>query len=554
MPLTSSTQAQIAFKNLLGKSQTKVNNGIVNEPYGISFDIPSKNVWLDTIYASSSTTIVQGSTVMVTADLVTIPGADNYAFFTKWPSLVPSGSDIQTGLPFQYGNGSLTGITGGDRMYSIISDSFSSEYEAKPFAGLTAIPVLDDRNWVYQYNSGIFYQDNITSAGTWTYTTPTKIIVYPYIGSKMANLNTQQNIRLTAFGTNSYYATASSPIISTYSSNYLYLVDFLNSNTSGTVSLNINNIGTVSIVQYNQSGLVNLLPNDITGATGSTAGSIYYLTYNNGSFQFFKTNPLQTSSNYSNPIQTLYDVGNVNNGTTFDNVLIQDVFSDLFYSEQLGNINSFNLIGMPTTLEVGTTISSSSSLTFSWILSNTSSFSENTSSIVYSGYGDLLINATNSTNTFEWITPINLVNNTPDSETFIFSIKRDNGTTIRETLSIDWKWKIYYGSSTYTALDAPDIVSLSGNTLSSTSSIILSVTGSGYKYIGFPNDSSFLVNNITYKNMPIVLCDYSEGYTYSNNDIGYKLLSLTNSNGIGKEYKIYRTVNKISGTLSLNIN
>jgi hypothetical protein len=586
MSLTSSTQTQIAFKNLLGKSQTKVINGIVNEPYGISFDIPSKNVWLDTIYASASTTIAQGSTVKVTADLVAIPGADNYAFFTKWPSIAPIGNDIKTGLPFQYGVGSLSGLTGGDRMLSLISDSLGSDFEAKPFAtGSIPIPVLDDRNWIYQYNSGIFYQDNITSSAVWAYTTPTKIDVYPYIGSKLAVLNTQENIRVTAYGTNSYYATFSTPTIATYSSNYLFLVDFVNGNTSSVVSLNINNIGTVSLVQYSQSGLTPLVAGDITGATGATSGPIYYLSYNQGNFQFYKTNPVQSSSTYTKPtptfgvssfgtnsISSTIGVGGVDKGTSFDNVLIQDVLTNILYPEQLGNINTFSLQGPSgsiTNLEVGDSLSPGS-YTFSWTLLNSTSFTSNTSKVedltyvtitdAYwnTGVGLLGSGLTNST-PFKWVLSTTISSTSPrvysDSRLFNLSIKRDNGTVISKPLNVEWRWRVYYGSSTFSSLTASGIRSLNSELSPVMGDNLLSynyvVGGSGYKYIAI-GDGVANFSDITYKNLPIALAGVDESYIYDDGSgNNYQKVTVINDFGALTDYRVYRSMNQIDGTMSV---
>ncbi|NBP58309.1 hypothetical protein EBU71_17620, partial [bacterium] len=212
MPLSTSIQAQIAFKNLLGKSQTDSASGIVNEFYGISFDIPSNNVWLDTIPTNSTSAVLQGTTVEVIADLGTVSGSNDHAYFTYWPTTAPTGYDIKTGQAFSYGQGSLINISAGDRMTSLISDSFSLSYSAVPYTTYPSglIPPLDTREWLYQYNSGVLYQDFVGSA-----LQPTKIRVFPYIGSKLAVTNTQENIRVSALGTNSYYATSSIPTIAT---------------------------------------------------------------------------------------------------------------------------------------------------------------------------------------------------------------------------------------------------------------------------------------------------------------------------------------------------
>ena len=49
MGISSNNQAAIAFKNLLGKSNTNALSPLGGESYGISFNITSDNVWTDTI-------------------------------------------------------------------------------------------------------------------------------------------------------------------------------------------------------------------------------------------------------------------------------------------------------------------------------------------------------------------------------------------------------------------------------------------------------------------------------------------------------------------------
>ena len=254
MSLTFSTQTQIAFKNISGKSHTDPNKGILNEFYGNSFNIPVNNIWSATINDNPLTTIIQGNTVEVIADLESIPDSNGHSFLSKWPTIPPTGIDISTGLSFSYGVGSLIGITAGDRITNVISNSYGFSYSAIAYSNYpsTIIPFLDDRDWVYQYTSGIFYQDFVLGP------TPSKIKIYPYIGDTLQLSEGFENIRVSATGTNDYFATSTLPSISTYSTNYLFLVDFQNSNTSGTVSLNVVGLGTYSVKKLSSSGLNNL--------------------------------------------------------------------------------------------------------------------------------------------------------------------------------------------------------------------------------------------------------------------------------------------------------
>ena len=554
MPLSSNTQAQIAFKNLLGKSQTDPTKAfIINEGYGIFFNVQSSNIWLDTIYNSATSSVLQGTCVNVVAGLTAIPGANNYGHFTIWPNTPPSGVDYKTGLSFSYGVGSLIGLTGGSRITSLISDGYGTDYACHPFDNLgIEIGPTDPRNWVYQYNSGIFYQDNVP--GNYPYS----IKVYAYIGNTLPLSSSSQNIRVSASGTNSYSSNTSTPIITSYLSNYVYLVDFSSTNNSGTVSLNINSIGTYSVTKYGNSGLTSLLPGDIS------TGQIYYLLFNNivNNFVLYNSNPVSTSNSYTNLSPTLNSVGGINNGTVFNNVSTTDILTDILYPEQLGNITSFT-IGTSSTFLIGCT--SSFTIPFLWTLSNTASFVSNSLKIedisnyipteTYWNIGGVIASGISNSSGVYIYSPGIIGSSIQRSRDFKLSIKRSNGTVVSQVASIYWGYNNYYGSSTFSSLTQSQILGL--NSVFGTKTYgVYSVTGSGYKYLAVPSVYSSL-SNITYKNMPVPMADITDvsgSYTYSVNDIGYEIMTITNSYGIASNYNIYRTVNKISGTISLTIN
>ena len=191
-------QGQIAFKNLLGKSQTNDNNIVVNEVIGFGFDVPSFNIMMDTINPTASIAVTDGVAVLVKGVLKVINGTNGKGFRTFWPTTPPSGSDIRNNnSAFAYGVGSLEGVTPDTPMTNLISDSFDVSYQAVPRkSDGTQIPPLDVRDWVYQYNSGVFYQDKPSLAVG----EPATIDVYYYIGDRLLSQskNTQTNIRVTA--------------------------------------------------------------------------------------------------------------------------------------------------------------------------------------------------------------------------------------------------------------------------------------------------------------------------------------------------------------------
>ena len=559
MPLTFSIQSQIAFKNLLGKSQTDSSKGIVNEFYGINFDISSNNLWLDNISSDSSVAVLQGTTVEVVADLGTVSGSNEHAYFTYWPSLPPSGYDIKTGNIFSYGLGSLSNISAGDRMTGLIPDAYGVSYSAIPYVSYPSneIPPLDSREWFYQYNSGIFYQDFTTSPQ------PSKIKVFPYLGSKLSTTNTQENIRVTAFGTNSYFATFSTPTIATYSNNYLFLIDFVNSNTSGTVSLNINGIGTQSVKQNGTTGLIDLTVGDIVGATGSTAGPIYYLIYNNNTFQFFRNSPIQLPSSYTKLNSTkLNSVGTIEKGTSFDGVLIQDMFTDLLYGDELGNISSVSIIDnsgnyVPQSIEVGNTFSAGT-YTFSVSFINSGLFASNSTRIVREGFGDI-VSATNNNGLYTWNLTSGINNSGTTSEIFSIYIKRTNNTIISKPTTIDWMYPIYYGSDVNTSVTAPTIVTFT-KFLATQSIFAANISGSGYKYIATP-EAFQPFYRITSGGLPVAMAATQNGYNFFENrstsygtisSIYHQKIYVTNSYGIGATYNVFRTLNFLKTDLFIN--
>jgi len=574
MAFSTALQAQIAFKNLLGKSQTYDLKGPINESVGINFDIPSSNVMMDRLGPTPSDAVTAGIAVQVTCTLTLDPESNGYAYFAYWPSTPPSGTDIKnSNKPYAYGVGSLEGIVASQRITNIISDSFGSLYQAQPFdSNGNDIKPLDAREWIFQYNSGVFYQGNITVNGV-AVTTPATVKVYYFIGSRLLDQtkNQQTNIRVSATGSvnvaeDIYFATYSTPMISNYSTNYLFLVDFNKTNLSSTVSLNINSIGTYSVQKYTAEGPVPLSPGDISGATGGTSGQIYYLIYNNGIFEFYTKNPVSTPGFFSQPTDTTFTVGGIDRGTQFDKVSVQEMFKDLLYPELLGRIDSAILTGQSgvvNSLEVGGFLSNLN-FNVSWSLTNPGDFKANT----------LRVEDVTSVSSIEtyWKSPVNqpftqstailspftfsfggtVSSSTSNTRTLKVSLQRNNGTVISKFLDIPWIWKVYHGSSTFSTLTSSQVYALN-STLSTQSVGSWTVSGSGYKYIAFPEDSSYNFSSIYLNGLPLAIAGTNSGYTFSFGDVNYTTVTVSNFYNVSKKYKLYRSQNEIGATISVNI-
>lgn len=183
--LSLNSQTTIAFKNLFNKSNTDVTKGLGNEAEDIKFNIHSDTIFVDTISSTPSTAVAAGAAVFVQADLTLDGSSNGHGFFATWPVTPPTGTDPETALPYAYGFGLLSGIAAGQRVKNAISFQYGSGYEVIPYSGTPVLAnrifVNDPRNWVYQYQSGVFFQENIGSL-------PQVIEVYVYTGQILTDV------------------------------------------------------------------------------------------------------------------------------------------------------------------------------------------------------------------------------------------------------------------------------------------------------------------------------------------------------------------------------
>jgi hypothetical protein len=553
--LTSSVQNQITYKNLFGKSQTNPNFDLVNEADVLFQTADSNYVWMDTISASASQSVNDGIAVQVTAVMSEIETSGKRSCYSLWPGVPPSGIDQKTGQSFAYGIGSLIGISAGTRLVSSIPDRYGIEYTPKPYVvSENDILPLDPRDWIFQPGPGIYYQDN-PSDGV-SNLLPNFIKVYYYLGKTLTQPSTTTNVRVSFTGTNSYTATQSQPTINSYSETHTYLADFSNANTSGTVSVNINSVGTYSVYKYGTSGLIGLNPGDIS------VSRAYFLKYKSdfSAFVLYENSPNSSVSKLINPSPTVEDFGGVSSGTSFDTNL-SDVVNGLLYPEQSGFISNFGFVPSMSDYEVGDTMSFGNYV-FEWSLGNTAGFGSNLMTIydvssynpieTYWSYGGLVVTSLpNSLGTYS-VSLGTFSSTTVRSRDFRISGKRNDGTTVSKNTSINWMYPFYLGTSTYSTLDSSGISSLTKQ-LSATSHGVWSIGGTyGYKYIAVPNDYS--VSQVTYQGLPVVIAD-TGSYTFSTDTgIGYQMLTVTNSYGVGIDYSIFRTLNQLNGTFSVTIN
>ncbi len=351
---------------------------------------------------------------------------------------------------------------------------------------------------------------------------------------------------ISALGTNSYSGTAS-PTLGTYSSNDLYLVDFEYSNTGPTVSLDIDSLGLINLIKFDETGPISLDAGDLI------PGEIYFLIYDGVNFQVNNSDPSAAPILFTNlaPIPTT--IGGIYNGTTFSNTSMQEMWNMLLYPYQVPNFTVFSIGGIaPSTYEVGYTVSAGT-YSFTWSDSFPANITYNSISIVDLTNSTTLISGTANDFVSAISVTYSIQKTSALSHTWRISGIRTNGSSINKDVTASWNWKLFYGATTSTSLTASGVQSLVGQALADVFIDTYTYASGGYKYLSFPDSFGIVASFKDYNtNLPIMMADSSDGFTYSQyNGLNYSLVNITNTYGIATDYKVFRTKNILGGTISI---
>lgn len=545
MALTFSTQAVVAFKNLSGKSNTDVSKGVNNEAEGIFFNVDAHSVWTDVISPTPSISVSGGNSVFVSADLSLDPTSNGHSYFAKWPSTPPSGIDPITSASYSYGSGVLLNAVSGNRVTGAIPPSYGFLYEAKPYsAGPTLISPGDSRNWIYQYNSGVFFQqDNVGP-------TPTSINVYVYTGHTLGDQQAvaSSNIRVSASGIDNYSGIAT-PSIATYSSTDLYLVDFSNVNTGATATLNINGLGAQEIIKFDENG-----PIGLTAGGEINVGQIYYVTWDGNNFQLFDMNPQSSSPvTYTNASPVPTTIGGIVAGMTFSDTTMKQMWDLLLYPYQQPNFTSFSFNHGGVTREVGNNLLGGT-YSFTWATSYPVNVQPNSVSIKDNTTLVTLISGTAN----DGVAVLNVATVStvaPATHQWKISALRTNSTVISTTITIGWYWKRFHGTQSATSLSASQIAALNGSgsgALASSRAGTFVFGAGSYKYFAWPTsfgDPVLFRDSAT--NLAVAMAGIAEGYTTPTGVYYAQVVSVTNTYGKTTNYYVFRTRNILGGSINI---
>jgi len=291
--------------------------------------------------------------------------------------------------------------------------------------------------------------------------------------------------------------------------------------------------------------------NDNIVLTSISASSISASTFYSGSTNLSSLLVnLETGSTFTNSAATPSAIGGISAGSTFSAQTMQQMWNALLYPYQAPAFSSLSL-GISSPKEVGYDITTSQ--TFTWGTTNPSNISANTISIA--GYN--LTTLTGLANDgSEPVTFTGVVTRSsgdgPGTRSWTIQGTNSNGGTFNTSLSIQWDWRMYVGTSTNIILTEAQIEALANyNSVKNGFTGTFNLSAGGYKYFCFANAygsaSSF---TDTSNNLNVAM--YA-GYGNTANGFSYDLVSVTNVEGETTTYKVYRTLNQLGGSINIAV-
>jgi hypothetical protein len=199
MGYDAKTERLISIKKLSGKAQTSNDKGLSNEGLPSGITMASATVFGASISTNPPTAAlydISGSVEYVRFTTTFIAGTDTsdgrHGFELTLPSDYESNSSNSKAGTYPYINSQKINITSGS--LQLIPPSFATTYEVTPYYGGsstkgsgTVIPVLDVRDWYFDYFNGIFFQQDPSGTGDQA-DNPDFVEGYLYIGDMLSTV------------------------------------------------------------------------------------------------------------------------------------------------------------------------------------------------------------------------------------------------------------------------------------------------------------------------------------------------------------------------------
>ena len=244
---------------------------------------------------------------------------------------------------------------------------------------------------------------------------------------------------------------------------------------------------------------------------------------------------------YTNATGVPVTLGGIVSGSTFSNVPLTEMFDRLLYPYQAPAFTSFVMSGQSTTLEVGDQITAGSK-TFTWSTSNQSNVSAS-SIFIYDWTNSTTVPiASNLANDGTEVVSISAVSkSSATSHVYRISGSNTQNAGFSRDFTVNWRWRMYWGTSSLSSLTETDIEALKSSSLVANSVGSFNFGAGGYKYIAYP---TVFGQKTSFK-------DPSTGFDV---DMQAPVTTIvSNSFSIGTEYYVHRSTNVLGGSLTITV-
>jgi hypothetical protein len=261
-------------------------------------------------------------------------------------------------------------------------------------------------------------------------------------------------------------------------------------------------------------------------------------------------------ASFLNAAPSTVSVGGIPAGTTFPNgSTVQELFQQMLYPYQPPAFTSFGISGQPNPVEVGYTIPAS--ITFTWSTSQPANVQANSIDLIDVTGGNLVLASGLANDGNEPVVmggPIQKTTNTGHQ----FKIQGVNTQAggFNTTLTISWRWRLYFGAQAAATLNAAQILALASNYLATGYGGTFAMAAGGFKYICLSDVNGGQINIVKDQStgFSVPMATASDDPAYSNVDGGgfsFALVSVTNAEGVTSNVRVYRTRNVLGGAVTL---
>jgi hypothetical protein len=304
-----------------------------------------------------------------------------------------------------------------------------------------------------------------------------------------------------------------------------------------------------------------------TGATGGIGPTGYGVPTGGATGQFlyklsgndYETGWKDVNVTYTNPNPVPSPgFGGIVQGSTFANQSMQDMWTALLYPYQSPSFPTFIILGQSTTLEVGDSISSNR--TFTWSTGNTANINPNSISIL--NYTDSITIATGlsaGASPYASGSPI-VTSLIPTIKTFRVQGINTNSVPFYKDFLVNWQWKLYYGATGAVFLNQNGIKALPNSlltTIKNRAYVFPDVAVPDYKYFCWPDSFGSPVAGTGFfaagNSVAMATSAQDAFYSISENGWYYGLTGVANSQGVTAGYRVYRTFNAIGGAVTITV-